>query len=739
MTTDVPRRIGVLTSGGDAQGMNAAVRAVVRAGIHFGAEVFAIREGYQGAVDGTGIVQLGWKDVSGIQHLGGTVIGTARSAEFRERAGRRRAAYHLVSHGIDRIVVIGGDGSLTGANTLAEEWPSLLAELVQDGELGQQVADAHPSLMITGIVGSIDNDMIGTDMTIGADSALHRIIEAVDAIASTAASHQRTFVVEVMGRRCGYLALTAAIAGGCDFALIPEAPPGDGWQDELCESLRSARARGRRDSIVIVAEGARDRSGRPITAHEVRNELQTRLGEQARVTILGHVQRGGAPSAFDRSMATMMGFEAAASLLAASPGDPPQLVGLHRNRVRRAPLMRAVRENQRVASLVDVGRYDEALAARGDSYAELFELLRRLSHPKESPAAEGRRLGILLSGGLAPGMNTAVRAATRLALDAGHVVLGIEAGFSGLSEGRVRELTIGDVEGWTGRGGAELGSRREELADSQVYAVARAVETYRIDALLVISGFDGYRQAHRLSTERRRYPSLGIPVVCLPATIDNNLPGTELTVGSDTAVNTIVQTIDRVKQSAMAANRCFVIETMGRECGYLAMLSALSAGAEQVYLPETGVTVRSLQADVERMARRFRDGRGLFLAVRAEGADTHYSTDVIARIFEAEGGDLYDVRQIVLGHAQQGGDPSPFDRVLATRLAAEAIDAITEALDAGRADAIAVGLEHGGLTRTSLAHFEDLVDWEHRRPLTQWWLHLTRILTALAQEPEPQQ
>ncbi len=736
MRTVPPRRIAVLTSGGDAQGMNAAVRAVVRAAIRFGAEVFAIRRGWQGAVDGdTAITRLDWGDVSGIQQLGGTAIGTARCPAFRERAGRKEAAYQLAFRGIDRIVVIGGDGSLTGADLLAREWAGLLGEHIAEGRLPSDTLTAHPVLHIAGVVGSIDNDMVGTDMTIGADSALHRIVEAIDAISSTAASHQRTFVIEVMGRRCGYLALTAAIAGACDFAIIPEAPPGADWAQELGDSLRQARALGRRESIVLVAEGARDRTGRPITADQVRAELQDRLGEDTRVTILGHVQRGGTPSAFDRSMATMMGYDAASALLAAAEHDGAQLIGLRHNRVRRAPLMRAVRDNQAIATMVDEGRYDEALAARGESYASLFALLRALSHPRAGEPGPRRRIAVLHSGGLAPGMNTAVRAITRLGHDRGHTIVGVEGGFTGLCEGRVRELTLRDVEGWAGRGGAELGTRREELGRERLYAVARAIETHLIDGLLLVGGFDAYRMAHLLVGERAAYPALAIPIACLPATIDNNLPGTELSVGADTALNTIVEAIDRIKQSAMAAHRCFVIETMGRECGYLALLSAMSAGAEQVYLPEEGITLAQLQVDAERMARRFRDGRGLFLVARAEDADPHYTTDVVGRVFEAEGGDLYDVRPIVLGHVQQGGNPSPFDRVLATRLAAEAVDAVTESLAAGRTDAVAVGLVKGRLTRTPVAAFDQLVDWAHRRPREQWWLGLRGIARDLAEPP----
>ncbi|HSD83014.1 MAG TPA: 6-phosphofructokinase, partial [Anaerolineae bacterium] len=209
------KRIAVLTSGGDAQGMNAAVRAVVRTALDKGAEVYAIYEGYQGLVDGGArIRKMNWDSVGGILQQGGTIIGTARCEEFRTREGRRQAALNLIQLGVDGLVVIGGDGSLTGANVFRQEWPSLLPELIQRGEISAETAAQHPNLVIVGMVGSIDNDFSGTDMTIGADSALHRITDAVDAITSTAASHQRTFIVKVMGRNCGYLALYGALATG---------------------------------------------------------------------------------------------------------------------------------------------------------------------------------------------------------------------------------------------------------------------------------------------------------------------------------------------------------------------------------------------------------------------------------------------------------------------------------------------------------------------------------------------
>ena len=269
--------------------MNAALRAVVRAGLNRGMEIYAIYEGYAGMVEGGERIRpMTWTDVGGILHLGGTIIGSARCKDFRERAGRLRAVRNLLLNEIEGLIVIGGDGSLTGAALLHDEWSGLVEELVESGQVTRKLAAQSKSLPVVGIIGSIDNDMFGTDITTGADTALHRIIDATDAIASTAASHQRSFVVEVMGRNCGYLALMSAMASGADWVLIPESPPDvDDWETRMCEKLRMGRQMGRRDSIVIVAEGARDRKGQPITSRHVKEVLEKRLDEDVRITVLG--------------------------------------------------------------------------------------------------------------------------------------------------------------------------------------------------------------------------------------------------------------------------------------------------------------------------------------------------------------------------------------------------------------------------------------------------------------------
>ena len=234
-------RIGVMTSGGDAPGMNGAVRAVIRTAISKGCEAYAIYEGYEGLVQGGNLIKrMLWQDVRGWLSEGGTLIGTARCKAFYERPGRLTAAKNLVGAGIDALIIVGGDGSLTGADTFRSEWPGLLDELHRTGELSQNQVERHRHLNIVGMVGSIDNDMSSTDATIGCYSSLGRICESVDNIDSTALSHQRAFVIEVMGRHCGWLALMAGVSTGADFVFIPEEPPTEDWKAQMCSIIKKA-------------------------------------------------------------------------------------------------------------------------------------------------------------------------------------------------------------------------------------------------------------------------------------------------------------------------------------------------------------------------------------------------------------------------------------------------------------------------------------------------------------------
>jgi 6-phosphofructokinase 1 len=717
--------------------MNAAVRAVVRTGLAAGLEVFAVYEGLQGLVDGGARIRsMSSNDVGGILQLGGTVLGTARSADFRSRDGRRRAARNLVERDIDGLVVVGGDGSLTGADVFRAEWPELLDELVAAGELQLARADAHRRLSLVGLVGSIDNDMSGTDMTIGADTALHRITEAVDAIQSTASSHQRTFVIEVMGRRCGYLALMGSIATGANFVVIPENPPGDDWKDTMCSVLHEGRQIGRRANIVLVAEGARDVHGEPVTAAEIKQVLEERLGEDARVTILGHVQRGGAPSAFDRYLGTVMGYAAVRQLLDA-PNQEPQLIGIKGHRVVISPLMDCVATTRSIGDVIASGDSATAMELRGGSFTRSYDLLRTIvrARPRRLEAGERQlRLGVLHAGPPAPGMNTAVRVALRVAMDRGHTVLGVRDGFRGLLAPTVEELGWMSVSGWVGVPGAQLGTDDAVLSPDEVERVGAALDAHDIDGLLVIGGWVGYDAAHRLA--ERRGTGRAVPIVCLPASVANDLPGTDMSVGADSALNSIVSDVDKIKQAAVG-NRVDLVEVAGEGCGFLALVGGISTGAELVFLPEEAMSLQRLQDDLRTLEAGFAAGKRRGIVVRS-GDDAFFTTRFIEALFRHESGGVFDVRRSILGQIPQGGRPSPFDRIQATRLAAASVEHLIEQALAADPVSAMIGIRHGAIEVTPLSAAGPLL--ERRRgdvAAGGWWMALRPIADIMARTEAP--
>lgn len=299
------RRIAVLTSGGDAPGMNAAIRASVRSGLAKGWDVFGVRNGYAGLIAGL-ISPLGAREVGGIIQRGGTMLGSARCREFETPDGQQKALDQLQRLGIDGLVVIGGNGSQTGAHALSK--------------LG---------FPVVGVASTIDNDLSGTDVTIGVTSAIDVALEAIDRLKVTGASHQRAFLVEVMGRTCGYLALMAGLAGGADAIVIPEQ---EADPETVATNLRAAYANGKAHAIVVVAEGARNNAEGMADFFHRHHE---RLGFDLRVTKLGHVQRGVAPGAYDRLLGTLFGAEAIEQLANGSPGV---LVGMIRGEVSTTPL-----------------------------------------------------------------------------------------------------------------------------------------------------------------------------------------------------------------------------------------------------------------------------------------------------------------------------------------------------------------------------------------------------------------
>jgi 6-phosphofructokinase 1 len=505
----------------------------------------------------------------------------------------------------------------------------------------------------------------------------------------------------------------------------------------MCDILKAGRAAGRRDLVVVVAEGARDKHGVPITAEHVRQVLAERLHEDVRTTMLGHVQRGGAPSAFDRWMSTLVGAAAVDELLAAGPDSEPHMIGMRYNRIRRHPLMECVHQTREVPKAIASQDYERAMALRGNSFNEAYRTFRTLSRALPHPPHPGQRrlrLAVLTAGAAAPGMNTAVHAAARLAIDQGHIVLGVRNGFQGLIEDQIEEFDWMSVHGWGSMGGSQLGTSRVAPTGPQIEAVVGTIRRRSIDGLLVIGGWAAYEAARRLHTACHEHEALNIPLICMPAAIDNNLPGTEICIGADTALNNIVEVVDKIKQSAVAAKRCFVVEVMGRECGYLALMGGIATGAERAYLPEEGITLADLEVDLADMKRNFRRGMRKSLMIRNERANPLYTAEFISALFEQESEGLFDVRTAILGHLQQGGDPSPFDRIQATRLAARCINFLVEEAEKGSATGALIGLLNGHVKIHDLEEMPALADTGHMRPREQWWLALRPIARLMAHD-----
>ncbi|XP_076012818.1 phosphofructokinase, muscle b [Genypterus blacodes] len=739
----VGRAIAVLTSGGDAQGMNAAVRATVRVGLYTGAKVYFVHEGYQGLVDGGDNIRLAtWESVSMMLQLGGTVIGSARCLDFRSKEGRTKAACNLVKLGITNLCVIGGDGSLTGANFFRTEWHELLTDLVKAGKITEHEAKCSSHLNIVGMVGSIDNDFCGTDMTIGTDSALHRIIEIVDAITTTAQSHQRTFILEVMGRHCGYLALVTALACGADWVFIPEMPPDEGWEEHLARRLSAQRSRGSRLNIIIIAEGAIDIHGKPITCDSVKKLVKEKLGFDTRTTVLGHVQRGGTPSAFDRILASRMGVEAVMALLEAKPETPACVVSLSGNMAVRLPLMECVQVTTDVTIAMAERRFNDAVSLRGKSFENNWNTYKMLAHLHPPETKGNINIAILNVGAPCAGMNAAVRSAVRIGLIQGHQMLAVHDGFEGLAHGKIEPIDWSGVAGWTGKGGSNLGTKRV-LPHVFMEEISLNITKFNIHALIIIGGFEAFTGGLELVQAREKYEELCIPMVVIPATVSNNVPGSDFSIGADTALNTITMTCDRIKQSSAGTKRrVFIIETMGGHCGYLATMAGLAAGADAAYIYEEPFNIHDLEVNVQHLVEKMKTTVKRGLILRNEKCNANYTTDFIFSLYSEEGKGVFDCRKNVLGHMQQGGTPSPFDRNFGTKMGAKSVlwltDKLNECYRHGRIfanstdSACVLGMKKRSLVFQSLTHLAEETDFEHRIPKTQWWLKLRPIMKILA-------
>ena len=748
-----------MTSGGDAPGMNGAVRSVVRTAIARGCQAYGIFEGYEGLVQGGELIkEMRWEDVRGWLSEGGTLIGTARCKAFYERPGRLVAAKNLVKAGIDALVIIGGDGSLTGADKFRAEWPDLLKELVKIGELTAEEAKPVQHLNIVGLVGSIDNDMSSTDATIGCYSSLGRICEAVDNIDSTALSHQRAFVIEVMGRHCGWLALMAGVSTGADFVFIPEKPPGQDWQERMLKIIKKHRSLGKRKTIVIVAEGAHDIDLNKITPTKVKDLLANELKLDTRITTLGHVQRGGNACAYDRMLSTLQGVEAVKAVLEATPYTPSPVISIIENKIVRKPLVEAVKATQAVAKAIEAKDFDLAMELRDAEFSEYnrtYLMTTETDQPELLlPKDKQMRIAIIHVGAPAGGMNSATRAAVAYCISRGHRPIAINNGFPGLCRhynddpSSVKDIGWLDVEGWANKGGSEIGTNRD-LPSIDMKQTAECFDIYKFDGLFIIGGFEAFTALSELRKARETYSSFRIPMILLPATISNNVPGSEYSIGSDTCLNALVQYCDAIRQSASASRRrVFVVETQGGKSGYVATLAGLCVGALCVYTPEEGINIRMMHRDIEYLRREFSKDKGQNragkLILRNEHASSTYTTEMIANMIRDEAKGRFESRSVVPGHVQQGGTPSPMDRVRAVRLAVKCIQHLEsfggkarDDVAKDKASAAVIGIKGVSVVIQDMEKLETQeTDWKDRRPENEFWVSLRETIDMLSGRPK---
>ncbi len=726
--------IAIMTSGGDAPGMNACIRGCVRTALEANYKVFAIYEGYQGLIAGN-IGELKWENVANIIQLGGTVIGTARSKEFRERSGLLKAAYNLIKNKIDKLVVIGGDGSLSGAEALRSEYPGLTAELQEKGLITAAEAAQYSNLTIAGAIGSIDNDMAESEITIGADSALHRIVEALDAITSTAYSHQRTFIIEVMGRNCGHLALMAALASGASGCFIPETPPAGDWADKLEKNILEGAKAGRRVNLIVVAEGARDNKNQKLDARIIQQELAKRSLD-SRITILGHVQRGGVPSAYDRCMSTLFGVETVNILLRNSCDS--QIACLQKNRITSTSLTDAVAKTRAAGKALADGDFAAAGQARGDEWlrmADIKNTLMRIAPPKNSTRRKFR-IGVVTAGRAAPGVNSAVRTIIRMGMASGAEVVCFEEGPNGLINDKAHIASWMEPELWNAFGGSRLGAGRYIESRGDTAKIATNFKKYALDGFILIGDWGGYQLLNKLHNSRRQHKEFDIPMVAIPASINNDLPGSEYSIGCDTALNNIVDAVDKIRNSTDTAKRTYIVEVMGRYSGYLACCAALASGAEYCYTPEKVLSLDDLRHDVRELAEAFKqENRHTGLIIRNENAHDDYTTDFISTLFEADGGIEFDVRKAVLGPLQQGGVPSPIDRIQAVRLAYFAVRNLLEAVVMNISGAYFTGCENGEVVLHEWKKLRKYPDPWQRTKCRRWWQDYEKAIHRLSIDP----
>lgn len=664
------KKIAVMTSGGDAPGMNAAVRGVVRAALYEAWQVYGIRDAYRGLVEGGGsIVSLDAGVVGSSFREGGTFLGSARYPAITGDGPQAQKLKHnalqtLRELGISGLVVIGGDGSLTGAQEL---YRFLQAQRTREPALFSDW-----QLSIVGIPGSIDNDIPCTDMSIGVDTTLNTIVECIDKLRDTATSHKRVSIIEVMGRMRGYLAVMSGLATGADHIFIREQPVSREELFSLLAALQDSFDHGQQAGIIIRSEGA------VFSTAFIKETIATLLEpkREVRETILGHLQRGGYPTAFERVLAMRMGIKAVELL----KGDctEPLFVGIRGNCLTPSPVSDML-EKKSIPAFRDTLSFN----ARAS-----FELAAQLEKPPAASRAE-KNIAILTDGNNVSGMNMAVRAVARLAINGGMGVTGIKGGFYGLLQDGPKTLALEwgmlEMKSILRRPGSLLGVSHEgamEESPQIMQQIAGRLEQLGIDGLITVGNLRTYRMANSLAQLS------GLPIVGIPADANCNLPGTNWVIGMDSALNDLTRGIDRAADSAHVQNKIYIIHLKWHYCYCLVHLAALAGGADQLiidYRGSDGDDPSFFRAQVAEKIQGLqqllaRGKKGATVVFFPRNPDTAASALACIHSTIAEAGIALKPTVIPLETSYGGSIPTAFDRVLAKRFGAHAFTVLQDVL-----------------------------------------------------------
>lgn len=727
--TNLIKHIAIVTSGGDAPGMNLAIRSALRIGIKWGAEMYGVYCGFEGLIEGN-IQKFNWDSVNNVIDDGGTFLMSSRSERFRSREGRKEAAYNLSVRKIEGLVVIGGDGSIRGATILLSEFPGYVEELVAEGRLPE---DSRRTLQMVAIPASIDNDIPHADMTLGASSALHRIIESVDHIISTMVSHRRVFVIEVMGRDCGWIALMSSFATGADYVFLPEVPCKD-WKQEILEEVRRSRAMGKKGIFVIVSEGAVNDENEHISSAEIVDHLTRNVEAEVKLLRLGHLQRGGPPSASDKISGTILGIKAMERLLYTSE-EKPSLVCMSNGEYCFINLDEVFDVGNQVARHREMRDFKSILELRGASFKRAFLLNDQLIKQRNK-STSAKKIGILHGGKRAGGMNSALHAVVRYCLSMGQDIYVIQDGFEGLLDDKIVKASEYDYVASISSGGSAIGigiPRREDTR--RIY---KKIREHGLDALIVVGGTEALFAIAGLKKLFAKH-SVAVKIILVPATASNNLPCTEVCVGSDTALNCITRVSEVLRLSSTSIkDTVFVLEVHGGNCGYLAVMGGIASGAFASFIPERKYLIGHLSETARRLKQRFVGSpRPGLLLIRNEKTFYSVSTDAFSKLLETDGDGRFNTRYCVLGHIQEGANPSPLDRINATLLGIKAIDIILEMDSEGIVPHSGaslfglIGIKGRSITFTDVDTCLEDFDADRKREKSPWWLTYANICTSI--------